>query len=191
MRHLDAGIVLQAYLPDSFGVLHELAGWATAGGTPVAGTVKVRIVKGANLAMETVEAAMHGWQRAPYATKAETDANFARMLDWVLRAGAPRASAHRHRQPQPFRRRLGPLLARRREVGDRVEFEMLQGMSPGVDAAVRDAAGGLRLYTPVVAAADFDTALAYLFRRLEENSRGENFLRHSFDLSHDGGAFAR
>ena len=46
--------------------------------------MKVRLVKGANLAMESVEAAMRGWQRAPYASKAETDANFARMLDWAL-----------------------------------------------------------------------------------------------------------
>ena len=91
LRHLDAGIVLQAYLPDSLAVLGELADWSTARGAAGGGTVKVRIVKGANLAMETVEAAMHGWQRAPYASKAETDANFARMLDWVL---APERLAH-------------------------------------------------------------------------------------------------
>ena len=55
---------------------------------------------------------------------------------------------------------------------------------------VRDATGALLLYTPVVAADDFDTALAYLFRRLEENSSGENFLRHAFDLAGDAAAFA-
>src|SRR5205085_1800806 len=82
------------------------------------------------------------------------------------------------------------LLASARGVGDRAEFEMLQGMAPGIDSAVLAATGSLRLYTPVVAAADFDTALAYLFRRLEENSRGENFLRSSFDLSSDGAAFS-
>jgi RHH-type proline utilization regulon transcriptional repressor/proline dehydrogenase/delta 1-pyrroline-5-carboxylate dehydrogenase len=67
---------------------------------------------------------------------------------------------------------------------------MLQGMAPGIARAVRDATGGLLLYTPVVGAADFDTALAYLFRRLEENSSGENFLRHLFDLAADENAFA-
>jgi RHH-type proline utilization regulon transcriptional repressor/proline dehydrogenase/delta 1-pyrroline-5-carboxylate dehydrogenase len=189
LRHLDAGIVLQAYLPDSFDVLRELAQWtASRSGT---GTVKVRLVKGANLAMESVEAAMRGWHRAPYATKEETDANFARMLDWALepsRLGKLRIGIASHNL---FDVAWGYLLARRRAVSEHVEFEMLQGMSPGVDATVRDAAGGLRLYTPVVAAADFDTALAYLFRRLEENSRGENFLRHSFELSGDEQSFAR
>jgi RHH-type proline utilization regulon transcriptional repressor/proline dehydrogenase/delta 1-pyrroline-5-carboxylate dehydrogenase len=190
LRHLDAGIVLQAYLPDSFGVLRELVDWTEAR-SDAAGTVKVRIVKGANLAMESVEAALHGWQRAPYATKAETDANFTRMLDWVLqpdRLSHLRIGIASHNL---FDVAWAHLLAAARGIGDRVEFEMLQGMAPGIDAAVRRATGGLRLYTPVVAAADFDTALAYLFRRLEENSRGENFLRSSFDLSSDAGAFAK
>ncbi len=191
LRHFDAGIVLQAYLPDSFDVLRELVDWAAGRGESDGGTVKVRLVKGANLAMESVEAAMHGWRRAPYASKAETDANFTRMLDWVLdpaRLSHLRIGIASHNL---FDVAWGHLLAAQRGVSDRVEIEMLQGMSPGVDATVRAAAGGLRLYTPVVAAADFDTALAYLFRRLEENSRGENFLRSSFDLSGDASAFAR
>jgi RHH-type transcriptional regulator, proline utilization regulon repressor / proline dehydrogenase / delta 1-pyrroline-5-carboxylate dehydrogenase len=194
LRHLDAGIVLQAYLPDSFDVLRELVDWgATRGGGVgcAVGTVKVRLVKGANLAMESVEAALHGWQRAPYATKDETDANFIRMLDWLLqpdRLSHLRVGIASHNL---FDVAWGHLLASARGVGDRVEFEMLQGMAPGIDAAVRAATGGLRLYTPVVAAADFDTALAYLFRRLEENSRGENFLRSSFDLTSNADAFAK
>jgi RHH-type proline utilization regulon transcriptional repressor/proline dehydrogenase/delta 1-pyrroline-5-carboxylate dehydrogenase len=189
LRGLDAGIVLQAYLPDSFDVLRELADWTAA--RSGSGTVKVRIVKGANLAMESVEAAMHGWQRAPYATKAQTDANFARMLDWALDADRMSHLRIGIASHNLFDVAWGHLLAAARGVGERVEFEMLQGMAPGIDATVRDAAGGLRLYTPVVAAADFDTALAYLFRRLEENSHGENFLRSSFDLSSDAAAFAR
>ncbi len=189
LRDLDAGIVLQAYLPDSFDVLREIVDWTAA--RHGRGTVKVRIVKGANLAMESVEAAMHGWQRAPYATKAQTDANFARMLDWALendRLSRVRIGIASHNL---FDVAWGHLLASARGVGERVEFEMLQGMAPGIDATVRDVTGGLRLYTPVVAAADFDTALAYLFRRLEENSHGENFLRSSFDLSSNAEAFAR
>uniref|UniRef100_UPI0035625D04 proline dehydrogenase family protein n=1 Tax=Microbacterium sp. TaxID=51671 RepID=UPI0035625D04 len=82
---LEAGIVLQAYLPDALPALQELTAWARErvdhGGAPI----KVRLVKGANLAMERVEARMHGWPRAPYDTKAETDANYLRCLDWALR----------------------------------------------------------------------------------------------------------
>ena len=61
---LSAGIVLQAYLPDAFSMQQDLTTWAMArcarGGVPI----KIRIVKGANLAMEHVEAALHGWPQA-------------------------------------------------------------------------------------------------------------------------------
>ncbi|MCB0214830.1 MAG: proline dehydrogenase family protein, partial [Anaerolineae bacterium] len=69
-------IVLQAYLPDSHLVQRELDAWAAArvagGGAPI----RVRLVKGANLAMERVDAAVHGWPQAPYLDKAGTDANY-------------------------------------------------------------------------------------------------------------------
>ena len=51
------------------------------GGAPI----KLRIVKGANLAMERIEAAVHGWPQAPYETKAEVDANYKRMLEYGCR----------------------------------------------------------------------------------------------------------
>jgi RHH-type transcriptional regulator, proline utilization regulon repressor / proline dehydrogenase / delta 1-pyrroline-5-carboxylate dehydrogenase len=187
----DAGIVLQAYLPDSFDVLREIVQWATRRHAAAGGTVKVRIVKGANLAMESVDAAMHGWHRAPYASKAETDANYIRMLDWALerhRLSAVRIGIASHNL---FDVAWGRLLAEARGVAGQVEVEMLQGMAPGIDRAVLAATGRVRLYTPVVAASDFDSALAYLFRRLQENSHDENFLRSSFDLSRDRQAFGR
>jgi len=53
--------------------------------------VRIRLVKGANLAMESVEAEMRGWNPAPYATKAETDANFKRMLEFGCRPENARA----------------------------------------------------------------------------------------------------
>jgi RHH-type proline utilization regulon transcriptional repressor/proline dehydrogenase/delta 1-pyrroline-5-carboxylate dehydrogenase len=185
---LDAGIVLQAYLPDSFAVLAEIVQWANT--RQAAGTVKVRIVKGANLAMESVDAAMHGWQRAPYATKSETDASYKRMLDWALEPQRLRGVRIGLASHNLFDVAWGRLLAEARGVSDRVEVEMLQGMAPGIDRAVLGATGHVRLYTPVVAASDFDSALAYLFRRLEENSQGENFLRSSFDLDTNAHTFA-
>ena len=82
---LSAGIVLQAYLPDSHRAQRELTAWALArrarGGAPI----KLRIVKGANLAMERIEAAVHGWPQAPYETKREVDANYKRMLEYGCR----------------------------------------------------------------------------------------------------------
>ena len=69
-RRLDAGIVLQAYLPDSHEALERLGAWAVARHAAGGGTTKVRLVKGANLAMEIVEAELHGWIAAPYGSKA-------------------------------------------------------------------------------------------------------------------------
>jgi RHH-type proline utilization regulon transcriptional repressor/proline dehydrogenase/delta 1-pyrroline-5-carboxylate dehydrogenase len=84
---LDAGIVVQAYLPDAHAALHDLCEWATARHQDGGGRIKVRIVKGANLAMELVEAELRGWTPAPYATKAEVDASYKALLDAAL---APR-----------------------------------------------------------------------------------------------------
>ncbi|MEX0756640.1 MAG: bifunctional proline dehydrogenase/L-glutamate gamma-semialdehyde dehydrogenase [Acidimicrobiia bacterium] len=189
--HLTAGIVLQAYLPDSFPALQRLSDWAAqrradGGG----GEIKVRLVKGANLAMERVDAEIHGWEQAPYATKTETDANYKRCLDWAFSPERMRGMRIGVASHNLFDVAWAMLLADRRGVADRVDFEMLQGMAPAEATVVREAAGGLRLYTPVVARSDFDTAISYLFRRLEENSDPENFISSLFDLDPGGPAFA-
>ena len=61
--------MLQAYLPDSYGRARELGAWAAARHRRAGGRIKVRIVKGANLAMESAEAEMHGWAPAPFPTR--------------------------------------------------------------------------------------------------------------------------
>ncbi len=190
---IDAGIVLQAYLPDSFNALKTLEQWSTARQAKVVdglpgGTTKVRLVKGANLAMEKVDAAMSGWEQAPYRTKAETDANYKRCLDWVLtpqRTAALKVGVASHNL---FDIAFAHLLAEERGVSNRVEFEMLEGMAPAHSRAVRDSSNGLLLYTPAVAEADFDVAISYLFRRLEENATDENFIHHLFKMKPDGPA---
>lgn len=190
---IDAGIVLQAYLPDSFEALKTLERWATARHQKIVdgkqgGTTKVRLVKGANLAMENVDAAMSGWELAPYRTKAETDANYKRCLDWLLtpdRTAALRVGVASHNL---FDIAFAHLLADRRQVSDRIEFEMLEGMAPAHARAVRDSSNGMLLYTPAVAEADFDVAISYLFRRLEENATDENFIHHLFEMEPEGPA---
>lgn len=191
LRDLHAGIALQAYLPDSSGALDELTAWAQArragGGAPV----RVRIVKGANLAMERVDSAMHGWAQAPFGSKEEVDAHYKRMVDLAMtpeRTDAVHLGVASHNL---FDVAWALSLARARGVDGSVVVEMLQGMAPSLARTVRRDAGRLLLYAPVVAPADFDAALAYLFRRLEENAGGENFLRHLFELDTAGPAFAR
>ena len=181
---VDLGIAVQAYLPDSFEVLRELVDWHNrlAVDGRRSGSIKIRLVKGANLAMERVQAAMHGWPQAPYETKAETDANYKRCLDWVLtpeRTGSVRIGVASHNL---FDVAWADLLAARREVRDRVEFELLQGMAPAQAEFLRADGRGVLLYTPAVANEDFDVAIAYLFRRLDENASEENFIHHLFGL---------
>ncbi len=181
-HELRAGVVLQAYLPDAFGALQELIDWAGRRSQAGGDEIKIRLVKGANLAMERVDAVMHGWQQAPYPTKLETDANYKRCLDWALhpsRLVGARIGVASHNL---FDVAWAALTAGSRGVADRVDFEMLQGMAPAQSRAVRDATDDLVLYTPVVRTDDFDVAISYLFRRLEENSAEGNFLRSLFSL---------
>jgi RHH-type proline utilization regulon transcriptional repressor/proline dehydrogenase/delta 1-pyrroline-5-carboxylate dehydrogenase len=179
---LSAGIVLQAYLPDSYRAQRALTEWAIArrrrGGAPV----KLRIVKGANLAMERIEAAVHGWPQAPYETKIEVDANYKRMLEYGCRREHAEAVHLGIASHNLFDIAYGLVLREAHDVLPWVEFEMLEGMANHQARAVQARAGSLLLYAPVVRAEDFHSAIAYLVRRLDENTAPENFLRHVFDL---------
>src|SRR5262245_38833852 len=179
---LSAGIVLQAYLPDSHRVQRELTEWARGrcarGGAPI----KLRIVKGANLAMEKIAAAVHGWPPAPYEHKAEVDANYTRMVEYGCRPEHAEAVHLGVATHNLFDVAYGFVLRGHHGVQPWVEFEMLEGMANHQARAVRERAGGLLLYAPVVRAEDFHSAIAYLVRRLDENTAPENFLRHVFDL---------
>ncbi|GAA1393764.1 bifunctional proline dehydrogenase/L-glutamate gamma-semialdehyde dehydrogenase [Luteococcus peritonei] len=176
---LEAGIVLQAYLPDTDAAFTRILDFArervAGGGAPV----KVRLVKGANLAMEAVDAELHGWAVAPYGSKPEVDANYLHLVDRALSdeaAGALRVGVASHNL---YDLAFAHLLATRRGATERMDVEMLQGMSPSQARAVRDTVGTVILYTPIVAPKDFDVAVSYLVRRLEENAQPENFL-HAF-----------
>lgn len=191
LRGLHAGIVLQTYLPDALGALQHLTSWAqarrAAGGAPI----KVRVVKGANLAMEHVDAELHGWPVATYATKQDADTNYKRVLHWAMtpeRTDAVRLGVAGHNL---FDVAHAWLTAKERGVEGAVEFEMLLGMATGQAAAVRGDVGQLLLYTPVVSPTEFDVAIAYLVRRLEENASPDNFMSAVFELDHDERLFQR
>src|SRR5690348_15466285 len=179
---LPAGIVLQAYLPESHRVQRALVQWATArlgrGGAPI----KLRIVKGANLAMERIEADLHGWPQAPYPEKVDVDANWKRMAEYGARPEHARAVHLGLASHNLFDVAYGLLLRADRGIEGRVEFEMLEGMANHQARVVQAKAGGLLLYAPVVRAEDFHSAIAYLVRRLDENTAPDNFLRHVFGL---------
>ena len=177
---LHAGIVLQAYLPDATGAYARLLEFARGrvarGGAPI----KVRVVKGANLSMERVDAEWHGWPLATWHTKAETDAHYKRILTRALtqeNTAAVRIGVAGHNL---FDLAYAWLLAKENGVTDALDVEMLLGMAERVGPVVAEDVGTIRLYTPVVPPQEFDVAIAYLVRRLEEVANPSNFLSSSF-----------
>lgn len=182
-RDLSAGLALQAYLPDSWSIQRELTAWARERRARGGAAIKVRIVKGANLAMERLEAGQHGWPQASYATKHDVDANFKRMLAYGCvpeHADAVRLGVGSHNL---FDVAYALVLRAASGVEAQVEVEMLEGMAPPQARAVHAAAGGLLLYAPVVERRDFTSAIAYLVRRFDENAGAENFLRAVFGMT--------
>jgi len=186
---LRAGLVLQAYLPDSHGALEALIDFARRRHAHGGGQLKVRLVKGANLAMEHVESELHGWVPAPYATKTEVDASFCRLLDVVLRlehATSLRVGVASHNL---FHVSWALELAASRGVSDQLDVEMLEGMANAEARALVARGHSVLLYAPITQRDDFATAVAYLVRRLDENTAPENYLRSALVIAGDEGVY--
>ncbi|MDQ1679523.1 MAG: RHH-type transcriptional regulator, proline utilization regulon repressor / proline dehydrogenase, partial [Frankiaceae bacterium] len=188
---LEAGVVLQAYLPDAMSAMIRLQAWAASRVARGGARIKVRLVKGANLPMERVEADLRGWPLATWHDKRATDANYKRLLDFSL---TPEHLAHVGigvASHNLFEIAHAWLLAGERGVREHVDVEMLLGMAPNQADVVRRAVGGLRVYTPVVRREEFDAAIAYLVRRLQEGASDDNFLSALFSLDADEALFRR
>ncbi|MEY4039781.1 MAG: Bifunctional protein PutA [Actinomycetota bacterium] len=191
LLNLEAGIVLQAYLPDALSAMMQLQSWSAARRARGGAGIKVRVVKGANLPMERVEAALHDWPLATWHTKQDSDTNYKRVINYALhpdRIGNVRIGVAGHNL---FDVAFAWLLAGKRGVQSGVEFEMLLGMAQGQAEAVKKDVGSLLLYTPVVHPAEFDVAIAYLIRRLEEGASQDNFMSAVFELASNEGLFDR
>lgn len=188
---LEAGIVLQAYLPDALAAMMRLQKFSAARRAHGGACIKVRVVKGANLPMERVEATLHDWPLATLHSKQETDTNYKRVLNYALesnRIDNVRVGVAGHNL---FDVAFAWLLAQERGVTHGIEFEMLQGMAQGQAEAVKRDVGGLLLYTPLVHPAEFDVAIAYLIRRLEEGASHDNFMSAVFELAANEPLFER
>ena len=184
-KDLYAGLVLQAYLPESHEVFAELVEWALQRNTQSGGVIKIRLVKGANLAMEKAEAELHGWVAAPYKSKADVDASYSRLLDTALRpehAKAVRIGVASHNL---FHIAFALEIAKARNVMEQLDLEMLEGMANPEALAIAKRSMRILLYAPVTRGDDFASAVAYLVRRLDENTAIENYLRSSFEIGSD------
>jgi RHH-type proline utilization regulon transcriptional repressor/proline dehydrogenase/delta 1-pyrroline-5-carboxylate dehydrogenase len=168
----DVGIAVQAYLPDTAADLEQLLRWAERRGTPV----WVRLVKGAYWDYETVIAAEMGWPVPVFSHKHETDAQYERLThflmehhDWLR----PALGSHNVRS-------LAFGLATAQALGLSplsYEIQMLYGMAEPIKDALVSLGQRVRVYTPF---GQLLPGMAYLVRRLLENTANESFLRASF-----------
>ena len=177
-----SGIVVQAYLPDAHLFQTALLDFAkkrvSEGGAPI----KMRLVKGANLGMETIISSLKGWESPIYSTKVEVDANFMKILDKALlpeNAAAVHVGIASHNF---FTIGYAHLLSVNNGVEEYVDFEMLEGMANHLSRVMKSLGKQVILYTPVVKDEHFLNAVSYLVRRLDENTGKDNFLSYSFNL---------
>lgn len=166
-----AGVVLQAYLRDSPEQLERLLDWSreTARATPLA----VRLVKGAYWDHEIVEARQHGWSTPVFENKADCDRNFEALTRRLLDARPlVRVKIGSHNL-----RSVAHAIAYNRAAGGSdadLELQVLRGLGDELAEALRADRMRVRAYCPV---GDLVSGMAYLVRRLLENSSNDSFLK--------------
>ena len=167
-----AGIVIQAYLRDSEADLRDLIEWGRKRGTRFA----VRLVKGAYWDYETTKSLQNGWDCPVYFQKPESDANFETLTRLLLENesivtaafGSHNIRSIAHAQAFADELGLDP---------SRFEFQLLYGMAGPIKRALVEMGYRVREYCPV---GELLPGMAYLVRRLLENTSNEGFLRAKF-----------
>jgi len=181
-KNYSAGIVVQAYLPDAYDFQTELIEFAKArvaeGGAPI----KMRLVKGCNLEMETVISSLRGWPNPIRPSKEEVDANYLHLLERALMPENARVLHLGVASHNLFSIAYAYLLAQKYGTAEYMTFEMLEGMANHLWRAQSMLGNRVILYTPVVKNEHFLNAVSYLVRRMDENTAPDNFLTHSFNL---------
>nr|BFD67733.1 L-glutamate gamma-semialdehyde dehydrogenase [Bdellovibrio sp. HAGR004] len=166
------GIVIQAYLRDSFEDVKSLTEFAQKRGTPF----WVRLVKGAYWDYETIEAEQRGWPIPVYTNKAESDANYEHCAKYLLeniKSIRPAFASHNVRTLAACM-----LYAEKLNIPkEALEFQMLYGMAEPIKKTIVDMGYRMREYAPV---GELIPGMAYLVRRLLENTSNESWLRGKF-----------
>ncbi len=165
------GIVLQAYLQNAEHDAQQLLDWVKERGTPVS----IRLVKGAYWDYENIIAANHGWPVPVFPAKWQTDETFERLTRFLLENHhwlRPAFGSHNLRS-------LSNAIVTARQLGvpqSAYEIQVLYGMATEMAQAFVQLGQRLRVYTPF---GDLIPGMAYLVRRLLENTSNESFLRQS------------
>jgi len=171
-RH-DIGLTLQAYLQDSETDLHSLIDWAKQRGTPVT----VRLIKGAYWDQETIKASQKHWPQPVYAQKSATDANFEQLTQLLLEnhqylyaaIGSHNVRSQAHAIAIAEHLQIPPR---------RFELQVLYGMADKLAIAIANRGYRLRVYCPY---GKLLPGMAYLIRRLLENTANSSFLRQNLE----------
>jgi RHH-type proline utilization regulon transcriptional repressor/proline dehydrogenase/delta 1-pyrroline-5-carboxylate dehydrogenase len=171
-RERNLGVVLQAYLKDAEADADRLIAWARRRGTPVT----VRLVKGAYWDYETAHAELEHWPVPVFETKPETDASFERLTrKFLAHADVVDLAVGSHNI-----RSIAHALAAREAAElppSQLEFQALYGMAQPLVRALTERGERVRIYMPF---GELLPGMAYLVRRLLENTSNESFLRRGF-----------
>jgi RHH-type proline utilization regulon transcriptional repressor/proline dehydrogenase/delta 1-pyrroline-5-carboxylate dehydrogenase len=169
----SAGIVLQAYLTESPQHLDRLLDWVHE--HPRSHPFTIRLVKGAYWDHETVEAVQHGWEPPVFADRRACDRNFEALSRRLIDAARPAPAAPvRAAIASHNLRSIAHAAAYADARGHDVEFQVLRGLGDDTLAALLTAGRRTRCYAPV---GDLVAGMAYLVRRLLENTSNDSFLR--------------
>lgn len=178
---LEAGIVLQSYIPDSYEKLLELFEFSKSRVQNGLKPIKIRFVKGANMEAELVNSSIKDWPLPTFSSKLDTDSNYKKMLDFILSKDNYKFIKIGIAGHNVFEIAYAYTLAKSKNALESFSFEMLEGMSLAGANEVKEL-HKIILYAPVCDSEHFNNAIAYLVRRLDENTSKENFMRHSFEL---------
>jgi RHH-type proline utilization regulon transcriptional repressor/proline dehydrogenase/delta 1-pyrroline-5-carboxylate dehydrogenase len=166
----SAGVVLQAYLVDSPAQFATIRDWA--GSVSRSSPLTVRLVKGAYWDHEVVEARQHGWPVPVFEDKAACDRNFEALTTELLAARPSlRVAIASHNL-----RSVAHAIAANRALGGadgELELQILRGLGDELAHALATSGHRVRAYCPV---GDLVAGMAYLVRRLLENTANESFL---------------
>jgi RHH-type proline utilization regulon transcriptional repressor/proline dehydrogenase/delta 1-pyrroline-5-carboxylate dehydrogenase len=166
----SSGVVMQAYLRESPEQLERVLEWAAS--TEREHPLVVRLVKGAYWDQEVVEARRHGWPVPVFEQKAESDRNFEALTRRLLESRPlVRVAVASHNL-----RSVAHAIACNRALGapaGDLELQVLRGLGDDLQYALARHGLRVRTYCPV---GDLVAGMAYLVRRLLENTSNESFL---------------
>ncbi len=179
--NIKAGIVLQAYIPDSYEYLKKLFAFSKERVLKGMKPIKIRFVKGANMESEETIASQRAWELPTFYKKVDTDSNYNKMLDFILKDDNYKYINIGIASHNIFEIAYAYTRIKEANALESFTFEMLEGMSLQCSYELSKI-HNLILYAPVCDEAHFNNAIAYLVRRLDENTSEDNFMRYFFNL---------